>query len=126
MSVPTIYTADFSKNNRPHTCLDPFRADPRLMRIWRVLWNYLPAYIRREKLMLMYKASYDQFVADGDPSTWQFRDYSLLGQRMCRNAFIICSGIIITIIIYFLGPREPRDPRDPLDFPLPRMFRGWD
>ena len=49
-----LRATDCPKHSRPHTCLDPFRADPRLIRIWRVLWNCLPAYIRRERLMAMF------------------------------------------------------------------------
>ena len=74
--------------------MDVFRATPEIVRTLRVLWQCLPAAIRRKKLIDMMMPSYRAHVADplrcGD---LQFTDYRVLGQKVCRTAFRLITGI---------------------------------
>ena len=47
------------QGGRNQTCLDVFRADVQIVRVWRVMWRSLPAAIRREKLLEMLMPSWE-------------------------------------------------------------------
>ena len=51
------------------------------------------AEVRREKLIRMMAASYEKHLRDGTQGDWQYDEYSLLGQEVCRDAFRILTGI---------------------------------
>jgi len=81
------------KRGRIHTCMDVFRNDPQIIRAWRVMWRCLPATVRREKLIHMMAASYQTHRQCGVPGDWVYDGYSLLGQKVCREAFRMLTGI---------------------------------
>ena len=68
------------QGGRNQTCLDVFRADTQIVRVWRVMWRSLPAAIRREKLLEMMMPSWEKHRALGVGGDWHYGDYSFLGQ----------------------------------------------
>lgn len=67
-------------HEKPHSCLDPFRAQPGAVKNWRVLWQSYPAHSRKELLLKMMRK------ADGG----QLR---LMGHAVCTEAFKLVTGI---------------------------------
>ena len=78
-------------NATVHTCMDPFKENPVIVRNWRALWRSLPAYLRQEALLK--NAAKDvactALMALGNGLV----KYSFLGQPVCRNAFMTLTGI---------------------------------
>ena len=81
------------KRGKAHICMDVFRANPQVIRVWRVMWHCLPAAVRREKLMHMMADSFQKHREHAVPGVWVFDDYSLLGYKVCRDAFRFLTGI---------------------------------
>ena len=46
-----------------HTCLDVFRANPQIVRNWRILWRSLPPAARREALLVLFRNDLAQYRA---------------------------------------------------------------
>jgi len=77
-----------------HTCMDPFRDNPNVIRNWRVLWRSLPAAGRRESLLCMFRVQLEQHMgAGGVKEDFQMKHYPLLGQKVCLEAFAALTGI---------------------------------
>ena len=74
-----------------HTCMDPFKDNPGVVKNWRALWRSLPAYLRQEALLT--NAAKDvntkALMALGNGLV----KYSFLGRPVCRNAFMTLTGI---------------------------------
>ena len=77
-------------NKKVHSCLDEFRADPKIVLTWQVLWRSLPAWRRRETLLALYRARGNTADADGDADSLLM---PFLGKRVCRRAFMALTGI---------------------------------
>ena len=82
-----------TKWQTPHTCMDVFRADPQIVRVWRVMWRCLPPAMRREKLIEMMAPSFRSHRENLLPGDWEYTDYSILGHPVCREAFRLITGI---------------------------------
>ena len=76
-----------------HECFTPFRAQPGLVRNWRILWRSMPASTRREALLEMFRRSLVAHRAKGEPDSQWKMEFTLLGIRVCENAFQTLSGI---------------------------------
>ena len=74
-----------------HTCMNPFKDNPGVVRNWRALWRSLPAYLRQEAL-LKNAAKYVNTNARMALGNGLVK-YSFLGQPVCRNAFMTLTGI---------------------------------
>ncbi|OLQ15572.1 hypothetical protein AK812_SmicGene152 [Symbiodinium microadriaticum] len=73
-----------------HSCLDTVRKYPKIVLNWRELFYALPKADREERLRDMFLQSKQAHDAE-DPD---FRtEYSVLGMKVCRNAFISITGI---------------------------------
>ena len=81
------------QGKRDHTCLDVFRADPQIIRVWRVMWRSLPAAVRREKLLEMMGPSWEKHRASDLGGDWHYNEYSFLGKPVCRGAFCRLTGV---------------------------------
>ena len=79
-------------NKTVHSCLDEFRANPKIILTWQLLWRSLPAWRRRETLLALYrqkgKNADANARADADSLLMPF-----LGRRVCRRAFMALTGI---------------------------------
>ena len=81
-----------SRGREPHKCLEPFLADPGVVRNWRVLWHSLPASHRREALLAMAAGEYARHQAGAGARTFKM-NYKVLGVDVCRDAFLLITGI---------------------------------
>jgi hypothetical protein len=72
---------------RPHTCMDPFKANPAVVRNWRVLWRSLPGHLRQEALLINARKDV------GQPLSTNLVTYTFLGHQVCRDALMRLSGI---------------------------------
>ena len=91
--IPKQLDKPCSKHGRPHSCMDVFKADPHIVRVWRVMWRCVPAALRREKLIDMMTPSFQQHNDSCAGGNWTMVDYSFLGQPVCREAFRLLTGI---------------------------------
>ena len=71
---------------KKHTCLARFVEAPESVRVWRILWNSLPASTRREHLMVMYKKGL--FDSNNDKLSFQ-----IMGYHVCKPAWLKITGI---------------------------------
>jgi hypothetical protein len=78
-----------ARSRRLHTCMDPFKANPAVVRNWRVLWRSLPGYLRQEALLINARKD----VGQNDPMKTGLVTYTFLGQPVCRDAMQRLSGI---------------------------------
>ena len=79
-------------SSQAHTCLDPFKAQPGLVRNFRILWNSMPTALRREALTRMFRESIDSHASRNDLANWAM-SYKVLGQSVCKDAFMTITGI---------------------------------
>ena len=77
---------------KPHKCLNQFKANPDLMRNWRVLWYSLPPAMRRESLLVMCKEAQKAHEKSDMRSAWRLH-YKVLGIDVCEDAFCVITGI---------------------------------
>ena len=78
------------QHSTQHTCLDLVRKSPKIVLKWRKLFYALPKADREERLRDMFLHSKQAHDRE-DPD---FRaEYSVLGMKVCRNAFISITGI---------------------------------
>ena len=79
------------KHAKAHSCLNVFRAHPESLLKWRMMWYALPKADRQERLIGMFS---NAIVVAGNPQKQEFSmQYSVLGRVVCRDAFILCTGI---------------------------------
>ena len=79
------------RNEKPHTCLDMLKSAASGVLRWRQLWFSLPKADRDARLRMMFARSYE---ASGHSDAFQMK-YEMLGQKMCRQAFLQVTGISI-------------------------------
>ncbi len=60
---------------------------------WRVLWWSLPHVQRKEHLLRMFVNSLRDHRASGNPDERWLMQYTFLGLRVCRDAFITLTGL---------------------------------
>ena len=89
--VETRLLATCSRGKNAHLCFDTFRSNPNIVRNWRVLWHSLPAGLRRESLMVMFKTMINRHGC-GEAGVADFT-YPFLGYNVCRTAFRCLTGI---------------------------------
>ena len=73
---------------KTHTCMDPFRENPVLVRNWRSLWRSLPACLRQEALLMNARKSFNANLG-----VLNVVPYTFLGHPVCKNALMRLSGI---------------------------------
>ena len=79
-----------AQHSKQHTCLDIVRQAPKIVLKWRKLFYALPKADREERLRDMFMESKRAHDSE-DPD---FRTaYSVLGMKVCRNAFISITGV---------------------------------
>ena len=82
-----------NRGKQPHTCLLPFRAQPGVVRNWRIMWRSLSANHRREAMLFCMRDSLRTHRESSLPdSTWKHQ-FKVLGQPVCKDAFRIITGI---------------------------------
>jgi hypothetical protein len=74
-----------SQGSTSHPCLTVFRANPGMVRNWRLLWWSVPTHRRHELLL-------EQFVRFPN-------DYIFLGVKVCRKAFMQLTGTGASTIV---------------------------
>ena len=80
------------KHATKHACMDRFRANPNLVRNWRVLWKSLPAPMRREALIELVSRSLHG-AQNSKVLVMPQVTYSFLGVHVCASAFHLLTGI---------------------------------
>ena len=73
---------------KAHTCMDPFKENPVLVKNWRSLWRSLPACLRQEALLMNARKS-----CDANHGVLNVVNYTFLGHQVCKNALMRLSGI---------------------------------
>ena len=91
VDVETQLQSKCSRGKNAHRCFDPFRDSPNIVRNWRVLWHSLPAGLRRESLMVMFKNMIHRHGSGADEIA--HFTYPFLGYQVCRTAFRCLTGI---------------------------------
>ena len=80
------------KNEKEHRCLDDFRKAPQAVLRWRTLWYSLPKPDRDERLRRMFSAALENHRRTGLPDEDFHMKYTILGQEVCRQAFLLITG----------------------------------
>ena len=78
------------RGTRAHNCLDACRSAPELVLRWRKLWYSMPKSDRDSRLADMFRRSKERM---DDPQEDFKTVYYFLGQKVCREAFMIITGI---------------------------------
>ena len=85
-----------SHNKRVHTCQDVFKARPQIVLLWRKLWYSIPKNDRFGKLVSAYanaRLRQDDSFSHSSASDGFGMTYSVLGHKVCRQAFIHITAI---------------------------------
>ena len=83
------------KNEKVHSCLDPFRAAPKVIQRWRTLWYSLPKADRNRRLQDMFA---QQLATHQGVHTEFLAKYTVLGQPVCRQAFMQLTGVTTDVL----------------------------
>ena len=80
------------RGGEAHTCLDPFRGQPHIVRNWRILWRSLSPASRREAMLAKFSASLATHKSENRNGSWKM-SFHVLGRPVCENAFRMITGI---------------------------------
>ena len=96
--LPATIASDLEADCSTHSkvrcaCLDQFRENNGIVRNWRVLWHSLPMHQRRELILRLFKADFDNRQDPvNEQREWRMQ-YTFLGVDVCKKGFQILTRI---------------------------------
>ena len=77
--IEATLAKDCAQGTTAHECMTAFKADPHVVKNWRILWTSMPKNTRYELVLQMMRACPDE--------------YTFMGYKLCRAAFMLLTGL---------------------------------